>query len=316
MPRLALPVAALVVALVAGCAAGDDGERVQRAVAVEDCPQAVPEGDGPQVPADPTAETGRRLLPEGVDPTGALVCRYGPQGDFRPPSAPPAGALVGRRQLTGGLEQLADDLFLPRRLAGQGRVCTLIGAARTPYLLRLTYPDGVVWLATAQDANSCVDLTNGTFTTHEYVGDRFAAAYETGEWRPRPVLPQNGPCRERRPGRAGQEGSLVPGEPVSLRVCSGGTGRDVGLDVLAAVRDVLAQPSAQPSDGTCSGAGAPSYELLFRYDAGPPVLVRFTVGCEPDVDNGSLQAQLAPADAERLQDLLAERQAGWSDDTA
>jgi hypothetical protein len=75
---------------------------------------------------------------------------------------------------------------------------------------------------------------------------------------------------------------------------------------LAAVQQVLADPVAVPSTGDCVPQGGEQHELLARYDTGPAVLVRVADGCAADVDNGSLQARLAPAAAQQLRAVLAQ----------
>jgi hypothetical protein len=319
-----LPVLLLTAALLAGCGQAGGGtaggagvpggpaDGAAGAAAPEPCPERVEPADPPAVPHPPSADTGGRLVPDAV-PTAAVLCRYAPGSNLPAergtpgapgtPATPEPGTLVGERPLTGGLDRVPHDLLLPRALPGQTRPCTLIGGAVTPYLLRLDYPDGQVWVATAQDPNSCRDAGNGELVTKEPLGDRFAASYDAGAWTG-PVRRGGSPCEADATGRAGQEGALVPGEPTALDVCVGDATRAAGQDLLREVRAVLADPVAVPSQGSCTGEVRGWYELLFRYDSGPPVLVRFLPGCEPDVDNGSLQAQLDPDSARRLEHLL------------
>ncbi len=254
----------------------------------------------PDVPQQPTADTGGRLVPTEV-PTQALLCRYeGPQELFR---SPPPVPLVGQRELTG-LERLPDDLFLPRDL-GAARYCQQPGGQRRAYLLRLTYPDGVVWVSTVTDPGGCATAGNGAFVAGAYVGARLDASYAAGAWTAPPARTPAGPCDGGDPGRAGQEGALVPGEPTALRVCNGQTVRDLPDDVLAQVREVLSDPVAEPAQAICAQPRPGADRLLqVRYRSGPVVLLRLTPGCRPDITNGSLQAQLTPAQEQRLDALL------------
>ena len=143
--------------------------------AQDGCPERFEsDAEQPWVPAAPTTETPGRLVPD-ADPVDALVCRYAPLAEG--PSE-----LVGERLLPGPLTAVRGDLSLPETPSGQQRACTQIDGPQVPYLVRLRYADGELWLSAVQEPNRCTDTGNGAFVTSTYLGDRFAAAYETGAW--------------------------------------------------------------------------------------------------------------------------------------
>lgn len=304
MPRLLL----LATLLLAGCAsapsappAADDGPGR--------CPPRAelrPQERVPlTVPVDPTAETTGRLVPE-QPPTAALVCRYGPApGDASPPPVLPLAQEVA---LTAGLDRLPQDLLLPRDTGGGGSCTQALGPV-TSYLLRLQYPDGVVWVSASEEVNGCVDTTNGPFRSDVGRADLLAAALDAGAWTTPPQRDADQRCVPERTGRLGQDTALLPAGATSLVLCrvagDGVVRRTATAEQRAMVEDVLSDPVAVPSTGGCDGGGD-LHELVARYPSGPSVLVRFVDRCRPDVDNGSLAAQLAPGDSRRLQALLTD----------
>ncbi|MBT2224995.1 hypothetical protein [Nonomuraea sp. NEAU-A123] len=78
---------------------------------------------------------------------------------------------------------------------------------------------GALWVGSAEEPNGCVRTTNGTVGTRSYVGLSLTAAYRTGTWR---LQRPDDPCRAAA-DRRGQNERMVPGEPVSVLVCSQAT---------------------------------------------------------------------------------------------
>ena len=143
--------------------------------AQDGCPeQFASDAEQPWVPEAPTTETPGRLVPD-ADPVDALVCRYAPLAEG--PSE-----LVGERLLPGPLTAVRGDLALPERRSNAGEGCKQIAGAQVPHLVRLRYADGELWLSAVQEPNECTATGNGAFVTSTYLGDVFAAAYETGAW--------------------------------------------------------------------------------------------------------------------------------------
>lgn len=287
MRRLLVPLLLLLCAACGGVPAGG-GDPVPEA---QDCPAAFEVGgEQPWVPQPPSTQTGGRLVPD-ADPAEAMVCRYTPEG-----------ALEDSVPVRGGLDRIRHDLLLPEKRPGQERVCTLIGSAQVPYLLRLSYPDGDLWLSGTEDANSCRDTGNGAFVTPAYLGGRMAQAYDSGTWPPAPAATG---CTAGGTGRAGQEDVLVPPGWQSLAVCSGSdTPREVPREQAETVVALLLELDIAPGSNSCSGTAIGTYNLLLRYEQGPPVAIWFAPGCEPSVHNGSLDAAPDAARSAELRDLL------------
>lgn len=287
----------LVPLLLVACGGGDGAalsapSPSATAQVVQSCPEEFrPGGTEPWVPAEPTTQTPGRLVPD-ADPVEALVCRYGE-----------AEELVGQVVLTDGLNSLRHDLLVPEKLAGQEEICTLIGGRPVPHLMRLTYADGDLWVSAVQDPNSCTDTGNGDFVSSAYLGDRLAAAYDGRSW---PAAPELDGCTGPGVGRAGQEDALVPEGWQSLLVCTGDSApREVASARAQRVASVLAEVQTGPDSNICSGSPRVTYGLLFRYEVGPPVHVRYSPGCEPPVHNGSLDGTPTQEQQARLEDLLA-----------
>lgn len=270
-----------------------------RAVAVEPCPPSVPAGDV-AVPSAPTADTLGRLVPQ-QPPSEALLCRYAPDGTGAAP-------LTGQVALAGGLERLPQDLLLP---GGTGVPACDAGTAGSAgpsaaSLLRLTYPDGVVWVAAA---GTCAGTSNGPFTSGYDRSDVLAASFAASAWTVPAQPDADQRCVPERTGRAGQEFALLPGGSTSLvlcRVAGDGVARRVATDAQRAqVQDVLDEPVASRQPVPCAQTPE-QYELVARYPAGPAVQVAYVPGCAADVGNGSLTAALEPAGQRRLRAVLAE----------
>jgi hypothetical protein len=256
--------------------------------AVTGCPDRIsPRDGGPEVPALPTTETPGRLVPD-ADPVEALVCRYGERG-----------GLAGEVLLEGGLDRVRTDLLVPARLEGAERACTLIGGGVVPHLLRLRYADGELWLSAVQEPNRCSTTSNGAFISSAHLGGVLAQAYDSATWPSR----DPDPCAQASTGRAGQEQGLVPAGWTSLVRCDEGR-REVAPDLAAQAASLLGQLQVQPGTGGCAGTPASVRRLAFTYAEGPQVVVTWTPGCDPSLDNGSLSAVPTPAQTELLGVLL------------
>lgn len=287
----------LVPLLLAACGGGDGAASSApspsaSAPVVEGCPEQFSStGTEPWVPAAPTTETPGRLVPD-ADPVEALLCRYSESEE-----------LAGEVVLTEGLSSVRHDLLVPEELEGREQVCTLIGGGLVPHLMRLTYADGDLWVSAVQDPNSCTGTGNGDFVSSAYLGERLATAYDSRSW---PVAPRVDGCTGGGTGRLGQEDALVPEGWQSLLVCSGGSEpREVEPEQAQQVTSVLAEVEAGPGTNGCSGPARATYSLLFRYEAGPPVQVRYSPGCQPTLSNGSLGGTTSEQQEARLEDLLA-----------
>lgn len=279
-----------VLLLLTACAAPEEGQARSQAP-LPGCPARA----GVEVPAEPTADTVGRLVPE-QPPTSALVCRYDADG-----------AATGEVQLSAGLAAVPVDLLLTGSV-GQGTgACAEEPGPLTPVLLRLAYPDGVVWLATTEQARLCGGVTNGRFTSGQDVGDVLVASAAAGGWTVPPLPDAGQRCVPQRTGRLGQETALLPAGVQALTVCrvagDGVRRRTATAQERAVVEDVLSEPVAVLDPRTCDGGGE-QFELAASYGPGPAVLVRYARGCDPDVDNGSLAADLPPAERERLEAVL------------
>ncbi|MFL6239689.1 MAG: hypothetical protein ACJ735_09415 [Actinomycetes bacterium] len=261
-----------------------------------------------RVPAPVRVDAGTRLVPPRVLPTAALVCSY-PSGRGRSN----LWHLAGRRTLHADLGLLVNDLtWLPPKLIGQGRVCTAAGGPWTNYLIALTYPGGGrLWLATADEPNSCNDSSNGVFVTLADFGRQVTASYAAGQWRelPKPspsrLAGHPNPCSPGRDGRIGQETRMVPDGPTSVHICRTVFGHEPATyreEILgsgfADLVSALNGPHTKASGGSCFGGGTEGdviYSVVFHYSEGPPVSVSVFPHCRPAIDNRSLQADDASA---------------------
>ena len=105
---------------------------------------------------------------------------------------------------------------------------------------------------------------------------------------------------------------MVPAGSTALVICSPHA-RVIGSGYRALVSALNSLP-ARASTRSCTGrrpAGARpasrpgrSYRLLFSYPQGPPVIVRILLGCYPEIDNLSLQADSAASIIPLIDKLL------------
>lgn len=246
------------------------------------------------MPASPVGVDGRsRLVPLRV-PRSALICSYA----GRNIGGQSGWALSRRRVLAAGFANLAGQLgWQPRKLAGQDIPCTLIGGSQTNYLVGLTYPGGgTVWVAATLDPNSCVSTSNGQFTSFGLVAPVVRQALGSGRWPARPPSSCSGSG-----GRLGQESAMVPAGSTGLLICSPDahairSGYQVLVSALNSLPTRVSTRGCshrRPAGTKLAGRFHRTYWLQFSYPTGPPVLVYFHLGCYPEIDNLSLQANSA-----------------------
>ncbi len=160
-------------------AAASQDPSTRSATAVSICPTRLKAAAQSEDPLPPLNGISARLVP-ATPVQSALLCSY--VGTNMDPVA--NQRLSGSRTLTSGLAEMVQDLrWLPPRMNGQSHNCTAVGGPQTNYLLALVLADGTTaWVAAAQDPNSCVDATNGTFTASANIGPELAATMKTGQW--------------------------------------------------------------------------------------------------------------------------------------
>ncbi|CAN5337593.1 hypothetical protein BH24ACT10_BH24ACT10_15330 [soil metagenome] len=129
----------------------------------------------PWVPAPPATETEGRLAPD-ADPVEVVLCSYaavtsGPVALDGPPV-----------RIGADLQRVRTDLQVPPKATGS-RACTPEDP-RVPYLARLTYADGDLWVSSTDTANGCADTGNGVFVSGSSRGAQLAASYDAGAWVP------------------------------------------------------------------------------------------------------------------------------------
>jgi hypothetical protein len=240
------------------------------------------------VPAAPQGIDGTARLVPNRTPDGATVCAY----DGRTKNA-----LSGRRVVDSGLADLQTALtWMPKALPGQDEECVgVAGPEPGSYLIGLRYGPATVWVSASDD---CTGASNGRFTTLSNLSAFAESAFTAGRWsgldRP-PCAPD---------GRLGQGQAMVPGDPVSLTICSSSGGTvavHAGFQPL--VRALNQQPTRISND-SCKGPAREFYELAFGYAVGPPVMVMVTPGCLPGIDNTSLQARDGTAVEPLIKELL------------
>ncbi|WP_088289552.1 hypothetical protein [Kineosporia sp. A_224] len=279
----------------------------------------------PWVPGSPSVpDGGDRLVPQAV-PQRALLCRYAPAdgAEFRAGAPAWAGpALAGSVVLVGPLDTLAGDLtWLPEERLGAPRTCTAIGGPTTRFLLGLTYPDGVVWVAGNEDPNGCDQSWNGRFATGTNLGRQLAATFDAKTWVGGQAWAvdysaEAGPCWAPRSGRLGQGRDLVPAGATSLRVCrqdfagTSATWTSVEPADYGRLLALLDDLRTSEWDSSCSmlDPDAPTrttYELRFDYPAGPPVVVRVDPTCRPAVMSGDREVNDAGPLVPEIERLLA-----------
>ena len=151
--------------------------------ALDGCPASFLAGVTPWVPAPPTTETPGSLVPD-ADPVSAVVCRYEPIPGSTATSGATTAALVGEVALGSGLDRVRLDLAASRPAAGSPPTCPATGGPRVPYLLRLDYADGSLWVSSVQDPGSCAASGNGVFVTGTHLGGVLARSYDAAAWSP------------------------------------------------------------------------------------------------------------------------------------
>lgn len=129
----------------------------------------------PWVPAPPGTETEGRLAPD-ADPVAIVLCRYaavttGPAALDGPPV-----------RIGADLQRVRTDLQVPPKPA-DNRTCTPEGP-QVPYLARLTYADGELWVSSTHSANGCAATGNGVFVSGSSRGAQLAASYDAEAWVP------------------------------------------------------------------------------------------------------------------------------------
>ncbi len=142
----------------------------------EPCPAAYDTAaPQPWVPARPGTDTAGRLAPD-ADPVEVVLCRYAPVTTGPAPlDGPPV-------RIGSDLTRVRTDLQVPAK-TGDSRACTPEGD-RVPYLARLTYADGDLWVASTATANGCAETGNGVFVSGSSRGEQLAASYDAEEWVP------------------------------------------------------------------------------------------------------------------------------------
>jgi hypothetical protein len=266
------------------------------------CPQHYPErADGiPWVPADPTtAIDGRARLAPDETPTTALVCFFGHTGSFG--HAGPT-VLTGSRSLTGDLHAVTEALTFAPPATAMGCTGNLLMTDYDDFLIRLTYPGGVEWVAAPGD--HCTGSSNGQFVSATNLRALTDAAYRSGHW----------PTNLTALGRLGQQTRMVPLGSTTLKIAwtegTGSAAQDRSVYVPAGFSQLVdALNSATAKRSTHSCLPGPSdyetwYQLTFGYAEGPGVFVQVSPGCHPSVDNNALQADNADEVVPIIQQLL------------
>jgi hypothetical protein len=258
----------------------------------------------PWVPAKPAGVDGRSRLVPLRTPTSAVVCGYDPNLNFKSL----AGHLKGRtltrhRRLSGGLAALVGDLaWMPRLLHGQQIACLTVLGPQHNYLIGLAYRGGGrIWVSTTSDPSGCILTSNGDFTGVGNVSAEANTALRTGSW---PTRPQQVSCAGG--GRLGQEMVMVPAGSTSLTICSGHDVRRLTSGYQRLVTALNALPTHMSTRGCQMRPPfhGQDYQLVFAYPQGPPVQVRITAACFPQIDNLSLQANSAKTIVPLIQWLL------------
>lgn len=274
------------------------------------CPASV--AAEPGVPAPPESlDLEGRLAPDAV-PDVVTLCRYelARGGGSRD--------LVGSRRITDGVDRIGADLSEVAHQGSGERVRCMIDAETTPYLLRLDFPTGAVWIAAEADETCGYE---GTSTSNgegrfDHVGNDLADAYEAGRW----TGLDTRRCADAMVQRRGATTGLVPAGVTSARVCSlisSGTytTRSIEGDALDELVQALSAAPLVPIDQgrdasratRCSPGGSvpATRQVVLRYDHGPAVVVSVYPGCDPQLITGSRRADLTP-ELRELLDMPAE----------
>jgi hypothetical protein len=263
------------------------------AVALQACPASIPsplQSKRGYVPAAATVPAvDKRLIP--LQPPGAaLLCGY----PTPVTTAPERIELEAGRQLTTGLDALAGQLgWLPATDPAAITDCAEDPMLHPPssYLLQLGYPDGTIWLSLP--ASRCgTSISNGSFEAVPSAAalSSAATAFQSGGWPATGPEPDvcNGPESA---GRLGQESAMAPSGLTGLVICRADRSYPVTASAsYAPIVHELNLVRSRPSTQSCTGSGTGAYLVQLRYPDGPPVQINVTPGCQPSVDNGSLQA--------------------------
>jgi len=129
----------------------------------------------PWVPEPPGTGTEGRLAPD-ADPVEVVLCRYAAV------TSGPAALDGPAVRIGADLQRVRTDLQVPPKVA-DNRPC-MPEDPRVPYLARLSYADGDLWVSSTNTANGCADTGNGVFVSGSSRGAQLAASYDAGAWVP------------------------------------------------------------------------------------------------------------------------------------
>lgn len=216
------------------------------------------------------------------------------------PNVKPQKPALQQRLITGNLSGIAELHWAPP--LGKATVaCTAMGGDTTVQLLGLRYADRLVWVRADKDVNKCSEAGNGEFVARPYLGGLLDEAGRQGRW---PGLGSQNGCDIMPFGRFGQQNSMAPGGVSAIDVCTTGNSETVlsgtitDPDAIKQVTHLLNQQATAPSTPSCmpiKGAEQTDVTLGLRYPDGPRVTVRVNTGCDPGLNNDSVQAS-APAE--------------------
>lgn len=263
-----------------------------------ECPALTTPGEAP--PAPPRdLELNGRLVPAQA-PTSITLCRY----DYAAGDA--ARELTGTQVIGGDLGRLVGDLREVAVVSDDRPPDCYPPAATTPYRLRLTYPEGTVWVSAMASTEGCaypMETTSNGERTFAHLGNDLEKAYSTRGW----TGFSNEPCAAP-VWRRGTAQQLVPDGVTSATVCSMTSPgppyrtRTVApnelptlVRALSAMPSTLARYAGQDPSAACGGTGgtmAPTQVVVLDYARGPAVAVRLFPTCEPEASNGPRQATL------------------------
>ena len=285
------------------------GQRSQ--VSALACPKTVPAaargGRDLSVPAVPRGFDGAARLVPLQAPARAIVCAY-----IEPRS--PAGK-SGSVLLAGDLSGVMNDLaWVPPAPAVGACTDNLLLTDGDYYLIGLSYPGATVWVAAT--GNHCGGSSNGVFSSRASLSSQALSWYKAQRWAATPVS-DNACKRSGLFGRLGQQGSMVPGHPISVSVCEVGAAdggkatQRTETSVVERFTSALGALRTSPTTGATACKQDKQiftdYILLFGYAEGPPVNVDVNPSCRPAIDNGNLQANDPTTVVPLIQELLHPR---------
>lgn len=268
------------------------------------CPTKLGTPASTWVPAHPQGFDATSRLAPAATPQRLIICAY-------PGAHSPVGA-AGAIRLTANLNTAA-SLFsqIP---PGVPDSCDLVlePTDGDQYLVRLSYQHVTEWLSVS--GNHCEGVTNGEFTSSTFLGSLISSWYRTGQI----TASEQATCATPRmpaiTGRIGQQTTMVPGHPTAAELCdepASATNRTVTGTPLNQLVSALNQPPAAPMTMPlgCQPTGPTSrvkdYLLIFHYQTGPEVIILAFAGCAPQIENGNLAIETAPALIARIQQLQA-----------